>query len=374
MNSIRERIVRYDRVFKVIHFIYTPIRIIKEYVRRYNLGKNYLHGILPAFNRYTKHFWLMGTPVHTNLGDQAQTYCLIKWINENYSMHKLYSMNTDVALDVGFQKWLQMNIGPDDIIAFQSGYCTQEKHLDHRMHMQIVKMFTKNRIVFFPQTVNLTTKRGIKKVSDIYQKHNRLLFLTRDHISLGKAKEYFPKVRIECFPDVVTTLIGSFVHTEVKRQGVLICVRNDSEKFYLDDEISYLEEELKKVSTRIEKTDTNSQYSLSETINSIEDILKETINRFASFETVITDRYHGTIFSMISDTPVIVIKTNDHKVITGVDWFDGIYSDYSVCKAETLEEAIKLTSDRIKNKVKISNNFSFSTEYYDKLREYIEQL
>lgn len=46
------------------------------------------------------------------------------------------------------------------------------------------------------------------------------------------------------------------------------------------------------------------------------------------YKVVITDRYHGTIFSLIANTPVIIIKSTDHKVTTGADWFKGIYDDY----------------------------------------------
>ncbi len=53
---------------------------------------------------------------------------------------------------------------------------------------------------------------------------------------------------------------------------------------------------------------------------------------------IITDRYHGTILSLVAGTPVIVIKTTDHKVTTGAEWFRGVYDDY-VYLAESLQQA-----------------------------------
>ena len=55
----------------------------------------------------------------------------------------------------------------------------------------------------------------------------------------------------------------------------------------------------------------------------------------------ITDRYHGTIFSLCAGTPVIILKTTDHKVTTGADWFKGVYDDY-VYVAKDLDDAYSL--------------------------------
>ena len=41
---------------------------------------------------------------------------------------------------------------------------------------------------------------------------------------------------------------------------------------------------------------------------------------------------------MIANTPVIILKTTDHKVVTGADWFEGVYEDY-VYVVNDLEEA-----------------------------------
>ncbi|WP_082026255.1 polysaccharide pyruvyl transferase family protein [Prevotella pectinovora] len=42
------------------------------------------------------------------------------------------------------------------------------------------------------------------------------------------------------------------------------------------------------------------------------------LQQFAKYQVVITDRYHGTIFSQIVNTPVIVISSTDHKLRSGV--------------------------------------------------------
>lgn len=46
-----------------------------------------------------------------------------------------------------------------------------------------------------------------------------------------------------------------------------------------------------------------------------------TIQKNPTFKTVITDRHHGTIFSAMANTPVIVINSADHKLSSGVNRF-----------------------------------------------------
>ena len=46
-------------------------------------------------------------------------------------------------------------------------------------------------------------------------------------------------------------------------------------------------------------------------------------------------------FVLVNTTPVIIIKSTDHKVTTGADWFKGIYDEY-VYLAEDLDDAYEI--------------------------------
>lgn len=71
-----------------------------------------------------------------------------------------------------------------------------------------------------------------------------MLFLARDQFSYEQAKEMFPDIRVEAFPDIVTTLIGTLTFNN-KRNGVCLCTRNDGEKLYSYEEINALKKNLK---------------------------------------------------------------------------------------------------------------------------------
>jgi exopolysaccharide biosynthesis predicted pyruvyltransferase EpsI len=86
---------------------------------------------------------------------------------------------------------------------------------------------------------------------------------------------------------------------------------------------------------------------------------------------VITDRYHGTIFALAAGTPVVIIRTIDHKVITGADWFKGVYDDY-VYMAQDLDDAFQIVSSIRKKNLNHCLQLVFATEYYDKLKSIFE--
>lgn len=319
-----------------------------------------------------KHIFLCGVPVHKNMGDQAQRYCIRLWCQQNYPNYEILEISTWPFYEKDFCKTIKKSVKKDDLIVIQSGYCTTERHYDHKMHRFLVSSFPENKILIMPQTVNFIDEREGYKTGRIYAKHQHLLFLARDKVSYQSAKRFFPNTEIYLYPDIVTTLIGTRSKF-TKKNGVLLCVRNDSEKKYTDSEINQLKKKLQKAGLFCEISDTYSELPLNELVAKFDSELEKTLTFFAKHEVVITDRYHGTIFSMISNTPVIVLATNDHKVKTGTEWFKGIYSD-SQYNADSLDEAYALALKIIKEKQPVINRPYFKTEYYDKLKVLFEKV
>lgn len=314
-----------------------------------------------------RRIFFCGVPIHSNMGDQAQRYCIWQWCKENYPDYTIVELPTWPFYDKKFRAMLKRSVRKGDRFVIQSGYCTTSRHYDHEMHRFLVKNFLDYPILIMPQTVNFRQKKDGRKTGRIYDRHPSLLFLARDQRSCQFAQEYFPKTDVRLFPDIVTTLIGTGPKTAA-RKGVLLCVRNDGEKLYSDGEIQTLQQRFREQNILCEITDT----TLSQTAEQIRDhfpqALEKLVGRFSSYQVVITDRYHGTIFSMISNTPVIVLATRDHKVKTGTEWFRGVY-DRSFCNAASLEEAHTLAVQLLASNENIENGPYFQAEYYDHLRE-----
>lgn len=76
-------------------------------------------------------------------------------------------------------------------------------------------------------------------------------------------------------------------------------------------------------------------------------------------------------FALIANTPVIILKTTDHKVVTGADWFEGVYEDY-VYVVNDLEEASQVAQQIVTGFEYRKLPSYFKEKYYDRLKDIIE--
>lgn len=370
LNRLKNNFKKCPTIYSLARLINTPIRNFKTKKIRKKYEKIGIRKLNEVSNHETnKIIYYFGIPIHKNMGDLAQYYCINRWLKNNYPETNIVQLETYCTYSKKFIRLLENKVNKDDILIFQSGYCSKESHLDHKMHCIIVKNFKKNKIVFFPQTVNFVNKYYLKKTANIYNKHDHLLFLARDKESYKIANKYFNKVKVDLFPDIVTTLIGDFNISNKNKEGLFFCLRNDGEKkFSINDFIAF--DVLKNKYQFVDKGDTNSNLKYSEIVKDLNSNISMILEKFSKYKLIITDRYHGTIFSMIANTKVIVVPTNDHKVVSGATWFKGIYDSYRV--VENPAEAIRIA--KAMTDFEVNNKEYFNTNYYSKLKNMIENL
>ena len=345
------------------------------YCKEYDRNKCYAIGAIKKLLEVDitqKRIWYFCVPTHSNLGDQAQACCIEKYFRKFFSDHIVFKLSNN-AFDFYEEKILMIlkeKIKETDLIFFQSGYTFTGIHPYENMHRKIVENFPYNKIVFLPQTVKFKNQKILENVQNFYGKYDNIYFFARDKISYDIYKSIFPEHRnVHCFPDIVTTEIGNYDFNNNERNGILLCVRNDVEKLYSFQEISLFKEKLQKIA-KVSLSDTNSETkenSLKEYWKKIE----ETIDDYAQYQVIITDRYHGTIFALIANTPVIILKTTDHKVVTGADWFEGVYEDY-VYVVNDLEEASQVAQQIVTGFEYRKLPSYFKEKYYDRLKDIIE--
>lgn len=323
-------------------------------------------------DKNSKVFYL-GITEHSNLGDLAQRLCIGKWIEGNFKCNR-YQISSDALVNykVLYNKFQSIFNDKHDVIVFQSGYTTQDLGGNHDlMHRMIISALPSAKIIMMPQTIFFKSEERKRLSSQIYSTAENMLFLARDRVSYGYALGMFNNIKIRQFPDIVTSLVGSFKF-ENKRQGILFCCRNDSEKYYSDSDINKLKTRLSSI-RETKLSDTQSKYGYKKLIKDLYSYVYSEINEYSKFELVITDRYHGTIFSLAANTPVIVLKTTDHKVITGVEWFKGIYEGYYYL-ANDLNDAYNIAQEILKKEFSYELKPYFKEEYYDKLLGYAENI
>ncbi len=333
--------------------------------------------IIEKIEKKGENVFYFGTPKHTNLGDQAQCMCIENWLKNNYNKCNIIEFSDDIiSFDLlGIIKLLKTKIMNENLIVFQSGYCTTDKYIiSENMHRNIIKNFKDNKILFFPQTVKFYSKIEERKTIKIYNSHNNIIFLARDNKSFEMAKKMFKTAKVFLYPDIVTSLIGKYSYSN-GRKDILFCMRDDREQFYSKSDIEILKNTLEnkyKVSTKF--VDTTIDIEPTYLKENIQKILEEEFEEFAKYKLIITDRYHGTIFSLISATPVIVLGSTDHKLISGVNWFKDIYKG-KIYFAENLEKVKELVEKIFNDKEVDYKRYDeyFDREYYLKLLKIIEE-
>lgn len=360
--SIKSYLRKYKKQLK-------PILTIRKFILFDITVRSHALKQLKMQRNEKKRIYYLGIPAHTNLGDLAQGMCIRKWLHKHYHGYQIIEIETNALVNTKLSVLdaLKDDYQKDDIIVFQSGYTTTDLGgFADEMHRAVMTALPDAKMLMLPQTIFFKSKENEARTSKCYNNMKHMLFLARDEVSFEMAKRMFPDILVKCYPDIVTTLIGT-KHFSSERNGILMCCRDDSEKLYSEAEISQLMERLKEIDD-VSITDTTKHGDRREIVANAEKYIWNEIEEYSKYRCVITDRYHGTIFSMIASTPVIVIKSNDHKVTTGVNWFEGVY-DGHIFRADDLNHAYELAKKIYESNIPEITEPYFEKQYYDKLSE-----
>lgn len=330
---------------------------------------------LRALVTFKKKIILFSIPTHPNLGDQAQLMCTEKWIAENYKGYKFFSLShicvpfqNDVrTLFINYSFWcyivLKITVRKNDVFVGHSGYFFVDHHGGWYTYDFIVKNWG-NKFIILPQTINFYTPYVRRVVSKSFGNKDNLTILCRDKVSYENGKELFGTTKLLLYPDIVTSLIGTNSFSN-DREGVLFCMRDDLEAFYKPNLIDELMKKFGNI--RKERIDTTLKVSKREIKLHRDRLILSMIEKISTYKVVITDRYHGTIFSAIANTPVIVLNSADHKLSSGVSWFPREVYGTNVQFAESLDMAFSLAQDRLNSNEVLINPPSFKENYWDVL-------
>ena len=339
---------------------------------KYFFWINYL---LKSLFTTRKKIILLSIPTHPNLGDLAQLMCTEKWIKKNYPDYKLFCfphlcipVNNDILsyfLNTTLFSYiaLKLTVKKQDIFIGHSGYFFVDHHPGWFSYEFIEKHF-KNRFLILPQTINFYAPAIKERVSQSFGNKKNLTILCRDNISYENAKNLFGGTKLLLFPDIVTSLIGTHDYCN-KREGILFCMRDDLETFYSTNEIEVLMTRFGNI--RKEKVDTTLKTETEEIQKKRDQLIFDMIDKISTYKVVITDRYHGTIFSAIANTPVIVIRSTDHKLSSGVNWFSPSVFGNNIQFANDLDDAYYKACAILESQEIQKNPSYFKEQYWEKL-------
>lgn len=305
-----------------------------------------------------KKIFLIGTPEHGNLGDQAIAYAQIKMLKDNFINMDIFEIQFSKIED--YVDYLSSKITKEDIIMLHGGGNMGDEYIrEEEARRNIIKKFKKQKIIIFPQTIffseNEQGEKELQRTKQIYNSHADLVIIAREKVSYKKMLEVFTRNKVLLTPDIVMYLNQSY--PSEKREGIVICFRNDQEKTISTDYKNKVIESLVK-NYKVSVTDTIVGYSIEK--NSRESELQRIWTDFRKAELVITDRLHGMVFAAITGTPCIAFSNYNQKVLGTFQWIKHIPNIVYMEKQEDLEPHIK----KLKEINFSSYNNDFTKKYY----------
>lgn len=306
--------------------------------------------------------FLIGTPKHGNLGDQAIAYAEIKFLQDtckNFDVFEIQYGEVDSYLGS-----LKKLIRTDDLIMLHGGGNMGVEYLnEEELRRKIITNFKEQKIISFPQTIYFDTsdfsRSELEKTKKIYSAHRNLTIIAREEVSFSIMKDVFKNNNVILSPDIVMYLNeNKFIEEE--RKGILVCIRKDNERILNSEFENNLYEKLTKYHNLI-FTDTVVNYTINKGQREIE--LNKIWSSFRHSKLVITDRLHGMVFAAITSTPCIALSNYNQKVKGTYKWIKHlpyirfIEDENDVYKH--LDEILKLDGNKYNNK--------FAMEYYKEI-------
>lgn len=299
-------------------------------------------------------FYIMGLDKRfPNLGDQAQAAAIPLWFQKHFTYPVIQIKNNQVHQCLPM---LARYIQPNDIVFLHSGgnfgddwYQTQ---LDRE---KIISALQGNPIIQLPQTIfysdTSSGKYAINVSQQVIANHPQMLIFGRDVQSTALAKSLFPSTTVHARPDMVLSLDrylnanqAHLLDKSVMRiHKVLLVLRNDKEGIYQSDEKQKMLDYLVSIGYEVAlwDTDVDDVFTESDRLNT----LMKYLSYMASFDAVITDRYHGLIFSVLIKRPCVVMKTHNHKLTSAFDWFERVNFTRRADAYEEIKEALNALSN-----------------------------
>lgn len=264
-----------------------------------------------------KTIYLLGTPTHGNIGDQAIAYAELIFLENNFPDYNILEFTADQTfLNI---EYLKRTIKKDDIVFLHGGGNLGTLYpFEELLRIEVINNLD-NLIISFPQssyfTESLFGKALLKKSKYFYDKNKRFNLVAREKYTYNFLKENF-KNNLLYVPDIVFYLDNFLpTYSQNNRSGIVGMFRTDKEKLITEDEqINILKFLSEKLESPYRVSDTqlgyNKYVSPQNRLSQIINIFKQYVNA----EIVVTDRLHGMIFAFLTDTPCLVLENNNLKI------------------------------------------------------------
>ncbi|MDO4511173.1 MAG: polysaccharide pyruvyl transferase family protein [Bacteroidales bacterium] len=259
--------------------------------------------------------FLLNVPTHGNLGDHLISVAAQKFFADNCANYQIVPITSS---DLYFSISISLRSAtPDDILCITGGGFLGSMYEEERRLYKIAKRYKNNKIIILPQTIfyenNKTGTSILEKAKRIYANHPNIYVMAREKATYDLLQQVLIRGRdsnIALTPD-----IALYLHNEpnTERNTILWCLRNDGE---VNAENTKLIEKARYKVQRLNITQVETDTYIHKFIpvkNECQEVEKK-IQEFGKAKLVITDRLHGMIYAVITNTPVIALNNNNGKV------------------------------------------------------------
>lgn len=264
---------------------------------------------------------LIGTPVHTNMGDHLIAVAEKTFLMNNGKYNNIIEIPTDVYMafdDIVIKKISEYV----PIFISGGGWMGNLWPVEETCLQKIVSDFHNNQILIFPQTIYFDKKfpqyYSLMHSGDIiYNSCKKLTMSLRDKQSYDYAKKHYINANVIFAPDIGLYYKWKRPQNLIRNNSIAFCLRHDREIIDNQGIIGTIEEYFLNNHYQIDEISTIAKSKVSPFNRDKE--VEKTLEKFASYKCIVTNRLHGMIYSVLSNTPCIVLDNLTGKVF-------GVYS------------------------------------------------
>ena len=260
-----------------------------------------------------KKILLLGTPGHSNIGDAAIAAGEYEFVKRYFPEYTLIEIDA-YRIDAKYV-FLQSIVGADDLFFLHGGGNLGDLYpAEELIRRRVIADFPNNRIVVLPQTIYFgdseQSKIELAVSREIYNRHKDLILFTRGKSSLAFAREHFQNVKSFDALDMAMLLRREF---NLEREGILACIRDANDESGIDDD---MREDIRRIVERFDAHFEKANNLYRENISSgmRNAAINEELKKFARHKIAVTDRLHGMLFSVMTQTPCVVISAKTQKI------------------------------------------------------------
>lgn len=260
---------------------------------------------------------------HRNVGDHAQTLAVEQFLAKHFSDYEIIRVDRNhkdaAAIDESMLERLSRRFTPDDLVLIHSSGDFGSKHFRpegcwHETRKAIIRTFPQCRVIQLPTTVtyddNEMGRRLLEEDIEFFRRPN-VTILCRELVSLQTIEDKF-ECECQFFPDFVFYLQRP--QRVSQRTGVLVILRADSESALTSEKKRELFVNLKNAFGNISETDIlHSRFNVIDATK--QKYIDYVLDEYEKYELVVTDRMHGMISGVVTNTPCIALNGGiSHKI------------------------------------------------------------